>query len=302
VFLLGLTPRTGTNYLGDLLRLHPACAGVGPVYEDFLLQEAWRLQDYADVVAGHWDPAWGVTGDHSAALVRGLGAGLRAFLLEELERIDVGPAPTEVVVTKTPSIAGLPLLRRLVPDARAVVLVRDGRAVVESGTRTFGRDAEWWMREWAAAADVLAIHADEAHVTVVRYEDLLGDLERELSRVLEALGLSPDNYDFAAAKALPVRGSSAQASEHGVSWDAARPAGPFDPLGRWRSWDRGRHRRFNWLAGQAAVGLGYTLVRGPGDRLLGPWQHALDLRWRVRGAREKGGIARAAVRRVARAG
>ena len=89
VLIFGLTPRTGTNYLWDLLRMHPACAGGRePIREDFFVEHAGRLDDFVREVRGRWDPAWTSTVDEGtvAELHAALGAGLLTFLRTDDER------------------------------------------------------------------------------------------------------------------------------------------------------------------------------------------------------------------------
>ena len=45
IFILGITPRSGTNFLQDILCFHPDC-GAGPVREYFLLHYASFSKNY----------------------------------------------------------------------------------------------------------------------------------------------------------------------------------------------------------------------------------------------------------------
>ena len=53
IFILGITPRSGTNFLQDILCLHPDC-GAGPVREDFLLHYADFIQNYISNLSHTW--------------------------------------------------------------------------------------------------------------------------------------------------------------------------------------------------------------------------------------------------------
>ena len=60
IFILGIMPRSGTNYLWDLLRVHPACAPARePIREDFFIEESDDLLAFTRHVAERWDPMWG---------------------------------------------------------------------------------------------------------------------------------------------------------------------------------------------------------------------------------------------------
>ena len=114
-------------------------------------------------------------------------------------------------MTKTPSVRNLEQFFRFFPDSPLIVIVRDGRGVVESGMRTFGWDFERAAVKWTKAAGAITRFARENEgrpFRIVRYEELHADPVGQLQQLLPFLGLPAAGYDFAKAKALPVRGSS----------------------------------------------------------------------------------------------
>jgi len=283
IFILGIMPRSGTNYLWDLLRLHPACAPARePIREDFFIEESDDLLAFTRHVAERWDPMWGVVDDELMRRFReSLGDGLISFLWVDRDRR---------LVAKTPSIRHIDRFFTFLPRARLLVLVRDGRSVVQSCMSTFGWEFDRAAREWAAAADAIRRFVEtprpstERHM-LVRYEDLIGDLRRTLTAVLRFVELDEDDFDFGAAADLPVRGSSSYfgTGRDSVHWDPV-PAGPdFDPRERWRTWTPEMHERFDWIAGKPSRYLGYPSsidpVRGPGKIVR---HRVLDARWRTK--------------------
>jgi protein-tyrosine sulfotransferase len=258
IFIFGLTPRTGTNYLWDLVRLHPACApGREPIREDFFLECADLLGEFVTNVRSRWDPTWGAVSEHTMAeLYNSLGAALLDFLTVNDDRR---------LVTKNPSVIGIEQVFTFFPTAHVIVLVRDGRAVVESCVRTFGWDADLAARRWAAAA-ALALRfmdgrgADDPGVRMVRYEDLVANTRAQMTQLLSFLNLESADYDLSAAERLPVRGSSVfLGGESQVHWEPIERTREFDPLQRWAHWTAEQHTRFAWLAGRQQVALGYGL-------------------------------------------
>jgi hypothetical protein len=98
---------------------------------------------------------------------------------------------------KTPHyVHHVELLSQIWPDARFVVLVRDGRDVALSLRRMpFGPNnawaaAQWWARGIRAGAAAQQAHPDR--VLTVRYEDLAGDPATHVPAVCAFLGLSYD--------------------------------------------------------------------------------------------------------------
>jgi hypothetical protein len=280
IFVMGILHRSGTNFLVNLICSHPDCALPAPVWEDFLVAESNHLARYVDRVSDRWDHDWGDIESLRNQLATSLGAGLTSFLDERCD------APR--TVTKTPSVEHLENFFKFFPQAHLVILVRDGRAVVESGTRSFGWNREWAMHKWAKAATQI-LDFDRKHkrsstrYRIVRYEDLYEDLEGELRGIFDFLGLDADRYDFGAASELPVRGSSTIRNDGAdVHWEPIAKETTFDPMSRFSHWTRAQHERFNRIAGQQLEQLGYSLQKeSSGQVAWAAWSSILDVRWKA---------------------
>ena len=125
IFIHGVLPRSGTNFLWDLLLLHPDCARAQePVKEDLFLDRSDHLVRFVDAVRARWDPRWGTfAAELPDRLYRSIGDGLVSFLWTDRQRR---------LVTKSPSVVHLELFFAFFPCARLLILVRDGRSVVQS--------------------------------------------------------------------------------------------------------------------------------------------------------------------------
>lgn len=281
IFVLGMLQRSGTNFLRDLLTAHPACGGTEVLAEDFLLHHAELLDQYCGWVQGHWaeplfpDEVKRLRGE----LFRHLGRGVLEFVRET---VDAAERP----VLKTPSVRNLDLFSGLFGEVALLVIVRDGRALVESGMRSFDWNFEEAVRRWAEAADAVLrfkrqVDGRDIAWKLVRYEDLVTDLRGELSAVFAAVGLDPRPYDFEAAEALPVRGSSTlRGGRDEVHWEPVDRRPDFRPLQRWAGWNRARHERFNWLAGDQLRALGYEPEEfSDHTKRWAAWNHGRDARW-----------------------
>jgi protein-tyrosine sulfotransferase len=287
IFIHGVLPRSGTNFLWHLLLQHPDCApAVAPVYEDLFLEHSDHLVDFARSARAAWDPRWGDFDDLPARLTASLGDGLVSFLRED---------PGRRLVTKSPSVHRLDRFFAFFPTARLLVLVRDGRAVTRSAMETFGWGFERAARAWAQGADEIRrfreIYGD-AHPErwrLVRYEALVGDLDVELPEILRFLELDLDRYDMGAAHTLPVRGSSWFFGEGGstVHWQPVDKDANFRPTERWQSWTPERLERFEWLAGDRLRYLGYGSSTPTPARRAAAHQRLLDVRWAARAGVER---------------
>jgi protein-tyrosine sulfotransferase len=304
IFIHGILPRSGTNFVWDLLLLHPDCARARePVSEDLFLDCSDHLVAFVDEVRGFWNPTWGTFGaDLPDRFCEGIGEGLVSFLWTQRDRR---------LVSKSPSVRHLDRFFAFFPWARLLILVRDGRSVVQSSMDTFGWDFDRACRAWAEAADTIcrfqqaeSNRADRWRL--VRYEDLVDDTEAQLQSILECLGLDVTRYDFEGARNLPVRGSSwfgRQGSR--VHWDTVPKDASFAPKERWRSWNVHQLERFEWLAGAQLRKLGYaapepqsSVVRSFGHTVRDwRWSAATTARWAIYRTRVRVGTASQPLRR-----
>jgi hypothetical protein len=279
VFILGIMPRCGTNFLSNLLLLHPACVPRDTVWEDFTVAHTDLLMRYSDRVAQHWDTVWGVSGQTRDELNHSLGTGLSRFLTLH--------SRGHRVVSKTPSVDKLELFFRFFPDAPLLILVRDGRAILESGIRSFGWNREANLHRLASAADKIAefkrTHDDKVHrYLIVKYEDLWQRPAQEMREILEFLDLATDEYDFDQAAQLPVRGSSdlVHKGDESLHWKPVDKKPEFDPLSRFEHWTPAMHYRYNQVAGKPMEALGYKRVDSGRTSLIRRLTNlALDTSW-----------------------
>lgn len=282
IFILGLMPRSGTNFLSNLLQLHPDCAPAKPVWEDFIVTHLDQLARYSDAVTGEWDQDWGVDARDAADLDIALGNGLAAFLEDRCR--------SDRVISKTPRVKNLDLFLRYFPGSKLLILLRDGRSIIESGARSFQWSREAAMHSVSEAARVVSRFrekhaADRARYRILRYEDLWQNTEEQLHELLDFLQLEPENYDWQTALTLPVRGSSELKMSGGgeVHWDPVERDPAFDPLSRFSRWSDARHFRYNRVAGAEMEKLGYRqkTINAPG-RLLRLQNTLLDIGWALR--------------------
>lgn len=279
IFILGILQRSGTNFLNDLLLLHPDCGAPAPIWENFLVTHADLLVRYANLVYRRWDPAWGVDEYLKDSLCKHLGDGITSFLTSLTDK--------KRLVTKTPSVRNLSCFFTLFPKAHLIVMIRDGREVVESGVKSFGWDYEASSRWWAeAAADILSFNqvtkGSDFKYLIVRYEELCSNLKGELSRILDFLDLDTKTYDFDAAENLPIRGSSIfRGGRDSIHWEPVKKTSSFTPLFRSNHWSRAMHERFNWIAGKYMMQFGYELKQVENYKLLWVlWNRIWDIKWR----------------------
>lgn len=280
IIIIGAAPRSGTNYIEDLLCVHPDCGLGVPLRENHILAELPALAEIVDRLAAHWDAntRWGFLPEHADDLARSLGVGIGDFLVSQVDerrRLTEPPATISAVaetfkesprylVSKTPRATGLADFRRFFPDTKLILLMRDGRAVAESSIRSWGWHFDVAVDSWrsgaAAIADFLDRNPDDDSI-VVRYEDMVVDPETQLDRIFGYLDLDPAGYDFEKGLNRPIRGSSTRRkSAERVTWEPVEATADFDPLGRASGWSTEQHARFNHMTGDLLVRFGYVPV------------------------------------------
>ena len=291
--------RSGTNFLSDLLLLHPRCEAGLPA-EDFLVAHTDLLVKYARSTSKEWSPHWKVKqylDQPEWVVMRHIGEGLMSFLKLQVEaeathddQKILAPSPQKRLVTKTPSVKNLQNFFKIFPNAQLIVLIRDGRSVVESGMQSFRWNFEVRAHAWADAARTILACAPQTPNTdgrylIVKYEDVYQETEKEMKRILSFLGLETNCYDFEKAANLPVRGSS---EEHRKGkghhhWEPIEKTPDFNPLTRWSYWGQAKRRRFNWIAGEYLAYFGYCQPTELKVSVFWQiWNVILDIRYAVR--------------------
>jgi hypothetical protein len=261
IILLSACPRSGSNYLENLLSLHPQCRK-SKVPEDFFLANSETLLNFCRSVADSWDDWWLQRLGGPSLLAMHIGAALLRFADPDPE--EDGSVSDFRLMLRSPTTEGIGSATTLFPDARVLVLVRDGPATVESGRRSFGWPYEEAMQAWRQSVRrILSFlaSADGPRCQLIRFEDLTADPAREIARVIAFLGLDPALYPFNRVDEIPVFGSSSfgRTEGEGVHWRPVPKDSSFDPLARAQSWPAHRLARFAWLAGTEQRKLGYLV-------------------------------------------
>lgn len=280
VFVHGVLPRSGTNYLSRALRCHPDLdASPRSVWEFPHLRKSDPLVAYARSMARapnlpdlRTDTVLELVGD---AWLEWASAGL--------------PAGHRLVL-KEPSVRHLDRFFRFFPRSFLIVLMRDGRDVASSALRTsfaappafhplrpgtyrrafrgpVGELARRWRDASRAVRAFLDATGAEDRARVVRFEDVVREPEAQMGAILEFLELPREGFDWDAFRSLGVRGSSFAGDRAApLDWSGAAPvAEDFDPVGRWRSWSGRDLRRFHAVASGELAHWGYPDARESGS-------------------------------------
>jgi hypothetical protein len=188
VFIAGM-PRSGTSLLDRIIDAHPKGAGVG---------ELAHIEQFWNSINSTFDPSVPAAQAYAHVPPAQWKQTARAYITEVLK---LAPPGTKRIANK--SISNdlmLGLLSRLFPQARIIHIVRDPRDVAVScffggfnnQIYPWATRMEWIARAWASSQRVMAHFSNvlpDASILEVRYEDLVGDPDTQLPRLIEFLGL-----------------------------------------------------------------------------------------------------------------
>jgi len=281
-FVCGVT-RSGTTLLRLMLDSHPQMAIPGETHWLPKLIKAMERakqspDDLADLIVDH--KRWGdfhLDGDELRRRFRALepitaADAIRAFYLLYAER----EGKTRYG-DKTPGyIKEMTRIQRVLPEARFVHIIRDGRDVSLShlrmnwGPETYEESARLW-RNRIRRAQRMARNVE--HYAEVRFEDLVDDTEAALRRVCEFIDLDFDpvmlDYHERAeerlaekARELPRKNRPNQPAEARMeSHRLAKEPPRSDRVGMWRErMNEDEVAEYEAIAGDMLVKLGYGVT------------------------------------------
>jgi hypothetical protein len=162
-------------------------------------------------------------------------------VLADLRRKALAAGRT-LLVEKTPRhVRRLDRLRQFEPEARLILMTRDGRDVAASIGKRLAGDFQAGVDRWIEDNNYLLAEAANPLAYLLRYEDLIADPRREVSALCEFLGLpfDPAMLQFHERRHTwfgkkEPRQTSGVGPEHQDlrNWQVSQPI--FDGRGAWK--------------------------------------------------------------------
>ncbi len=255
VLIHGIQQRSGTVFLGELLRLHPALhAFPNDIWEIPLLQNidhAFELQHSFNEDYRHNK---GKTDD--GLFVPLIGAAFINYLYSHTDG-------TKPILMKQPSVAQLDQFPLLFPKERLVIIIRDGRDVVSSMIKTWPHiqfaDA---CANWDTAAREIINYqqkfpAPDSH-TLVKYETCVSDPRTVIEQIFTYLNIDPTAFPYDKLDDVKVIGSSKLHKPGEVEWNHAEKPKEFKTSGSWEAWNEDQKRVFQKQCSESMQALGYS--------------------------------------------
>ncbi len=261
VFIVGVHRRCGSNFLADALRLSGVFGQPNPISEDYLLHSGHLARRYIEETTEKW---WKKRFDQQAEFQKckqsfyaTIGNGMLDMLVN---RIDEGKR----LLTKTPDPDNVSLFFDLFPNAQLILIVRDGRDIVESSYKSWPSEPrKHWMKMWARGAQEIIDfingpgQAYSDRWRLVRYEDFFSGQD-QMRDLLQFLNVDADAFPWNDLDNLSIRGSAVyRGGRDEVHWDTVEKPKDFKPSGRWNDWGWWTCHQFERLAGSQNRSLGY---------------------------------------------
>ncbi|MBK8978308.1 MAG: sulfotransferase [Planctomycetes bacterium] len=257
VFVCGVMVRSGTSLVTNLMALHPDLfRHPRDVWELPILRQIGHLETLSRDFFKAYEQNRERLGEHD--LIGLLGTAILAFLQAAVE-------PGVRILLTHPGAHYIDYFFTMFPHEQLLLLMRDGRDVVESAHKTW---PEWKFEQicesWAGNADIMLRCRDRftgegRPVFYGRYEDALEEPQEFVRRACPVFGLDPETYPYPYIDThIPVKGSSSFESVRRGIWERRQRDPNFKPRGRWaKEWTDEQKRVFKRIAGKALIDAGY---------------------------------------------
>jgi len=255
IMIHGIMPRSGTVYVGELLRLHPDLhAYPYDIWELPFLERTKDLERIQDDFIGSYLQNRDKLGDDDFLPL--FGSSIVAYLHS------AAPDGMRVLV-KVPGVQYLHRFFDVFPYENLLLLVRDGRDLVHSTINTWPQIRFWmaclrWRRAANMALYVKSIfERQDAGFWFGRFEEAVKEPAAFVTDVCSHFRLDLASYPWDKISDISVRGSSSIGKSREVIWEPVEKPQGFQPFGYWRKWSPFRRVIFKTIAGDSLRKMGY---------------------------------------------
>ncbi len=262
VILISPTQRSGSNFIHQLLALHP---GLKPLSDQAGLPQEFFFHTYSEALLAYTEktvPTWSTWLKESSSreiMAHRLMAGIGRGMIDELGKEKEG----FTWLFRAPDARGINNIFHLFPSAKVVLLYRDGRDTCASFMNSWGGDSvlKDFARRWADRVQEMHIFHQKAiekgygdRVSAIHYEEYVNDPLGNMKVVLSKLGLTVEEYPFGSVEKVPLLGTSESKVVH---WEPEAKPSDFSSVGRWKKWTPAQQQDFMDIAGASLRQLGY---------------------------------------------
>lgn len=260
IILYGVMSRSGTGYVGGtktLLGLHPdILCHPNKLWEVPFLENSYLLKEFQEIFFKSYGFNIGKIGANDFLPL--FGSAFINYLLYSLDN----DYHKYISITR-PSVEFLNYFFDIFPYENLLLLMRDGRDVVNSHFNTFSASFPDICVQWNDSAQMMLSfvrHYQEKkgeRFLYVKFEDVVADPAGFIKRFCKHFHIDCSMYPFEKIASIPVVGSSTMKHNDKVTWKPIKKPEGFNPVGRWTKWSNKKKRIFKKLAGQTLIEAGY---------------------------------------------
>ena len=255
IIIHGVMPRSGTVYVGELLRLHPDIyAYPNDVWEIPFLQFLNNIIDFQNDFFQAYKQNISKIGQNDFLPLFG-----SAFIDYLYSSVPQGKR----MLLKVPNVQYLNYFFSVFPYENLLLLMRDGRDLVSSTLSTwpdkkFVNVCQQWNNSTQMALSFDAhycTHRDD--YLLVKYETVINDPVDFVKKACARFGLDSTKFPFEKIEQLPIRGSSKIKQEGKTTWDPIEKPKNYQSTQRWLNWSNEEKQTFKEIAGQTLIDAYY---------------------------------------------
>jgi hypothetical protein len=256
ILIQSVMPRSGSNYIAEIIGFHPHVYSFpNEIYEfpllncvdDILLMQNRFFQYFPSNKKriGEID------------FLPLFGSALIAFLYSFVPK-------DKILLIKSPYVDNLNFFFKLFPFEHLVVLLRDGRDVVHSTTKTwpdkyaFSEICSAWDRNTNTILKFKShFKNDTGNFIFIKFEDGMNNPTDFIKQLCNNFNLDQNIYPYDRLNSVAVIGSSSLKSKGKVSWKRVQKPNDFNPIGNWNKWPYKKKKIFKKIAGETLKKAGY---------------------------------------------
>ena len=255
IIIHGVMPRSGTVYIGELLRLHPDLyAYPNDIWETPFLELTGDMLHAQKHFFRAYKQNISKVGENDFLPLFGSSfiAYLHSFVPEGKR-----------MLLKIPDVQYLNYFLSVFPHENLLLLMRDGRDVVNSTIKTWPqKNFPDVCKLWDYSARMILSFCDHYSDKregkwVAKYEEGVRDPVAFVKDACKHFGLDQNKYPFKKIKEIPVRGSSSLKQNGRPTWDSKEKPKNFNPVGRWNEWPPKKKQTLKKIAGRTLMDAGY---------------------------------------------
>lgn len=255
IIIHGVMPRSGTVYLGEVLSLHPNLdAYPNNIWEIPLLLTTGDLIKVQKKFFKEGSAYNSKIGEND--LLALFGSSFIGYLYS------LAPIGKQILL-KVPNVQYLNYFFTLFPHEYLLLVIRDGRDVVNSTIKTWPeRDFSDVCKLWNDSMKMILSFRNQCsnkmnRCWIAKYEDCVLDPVFFVKNACKRLQLDENKYPFRKIKKIFVHGSSSLKSDGQVTWNGIIKPNNFNPIGHWQKWSAGKKKIFKRIAGRTLIDSGY---------------------------------------------